>query len=197
VAVGLCDNCYPEDDFSYVCLDDRAGGALAAEYLWRRGHRKIGVFFESDYQVKQARRLGAEAYLEDKGAPIPDRWKVGFTGQGPQSRASEAAAKLFSAEGELPTAVICSSDEDALHLIREAEAQGLRIPDDLSVVGFDNSKIAQLEKVSLTSIEHPSFFIGETATDALLEQIHNPNLAVLTRKTITPRIVERTSVRSQ
>lgn len=196
VAVVLCDNRYPNDDFSYVCLDDREGGKVAASYLWDRGHRAVGVFFQRDYQVKQARRLGVESYLESRGAPVAEEWKIGFTGQGRQSCASEAAARFFEETSPLPTAIVCSSDEDALHLIREAEGRGLRIPEDLSVVSFDDSKIAQLEKISLTSVEHPSFYLGETATNMLLEQIYHPSLRILDRKIIVPQIVERSSVRS-
>lgn len=196
VAVVLCDNCYPHQEFSSVCLDDTAGGRLAAAHLWERGHRKIGVFFESDYQVKQARRRGVEGYLREQGRPVPPEWSIGFAGQGSKSGAAEAARRFFAEASELPTAMVCSSDEDALHLIREAESRGLRIPEDLSIVGFDNSKVAQLEKIALTSVEHPSFFLGETATNILLEQIHNPALSLTTKKTISPRIIERSSVRA-
>jgi len=196
VAVVLCDNCYPRANFNYVCLDDEEGGRLAASHLWERGHRRIGVFFQSDYQVKQARRRGVEEYLAEKGAPVRKEWIIGFTGQGSQSRGPDAARRFFAETVDLPTAIVCSSDEDALQLVQEAEARGLRIPEDLSIIGFDNSKIAQLGKISLTSVEHPSFFLGETATNILLEQIHNPNLNLLTRKTIVPRIIERSSVRS-
>lgn len=194
--VVLCDNRYPVDDFSYVCLDDREGGRLAASYLWERGHRTIGVFFQRDYQVKQARRLGVESYLEGRGAPVPENWKIGFTGQGQQSRATEAAARFFEANSRLPTAIVCSSDDDALHLVRETERRGLRVPEDLSVVSFDDSKAAQLGKIALTSVEHPSFYLGETATNMLLEQIYHPELHIIDRRIIVPRIIERSSVRS-
>ena len=77
-----------------------------------------------------------------------------------------------------------------------AMEMGVSVPGDLSIVAFDNSKIAQLERISLTSVEHPSFFQGETATNILLEQINNPTLTLVTRKTIIPRIIQRSSVRA-
>ena len=70
------------------------------------------------------------------------------------------------------------------------------MPADLSVVGFDNSNIAQLEKISLTSVDHPSFEIGEKAAGILLDKIFHPGLRFVTHTIITPKLVERNSVRN-
>lgn len=196
IAVVLCDNYYPEAEFSSVRLDDYEGGRGAARYLWEHGHRRIAVFYQCDYQVKQARRRGVESWLEARGAPIPPQWRIPFTGQGHRSAASETAARFFEETTALPSAVVCSSDEDALHFMREAERHGLVLPDDLSVISFDNSQVAQLEKIGLTSVEHPSFYMGEAATNMLLEQIYHPELRIVDRRVIVPKIVERISVRA-
>ena len=63
-------------------------------------------------------------------------------------------------------------------------------------MGFDNSDIARLEKVSLTTVDHPSFEIGQKAANILLDKILHPELAFVTRTIITPRLVERRSVRT-
>lgn len=192
----LIDSCFPESDFSFVALDDRAGGAEAAEHLWSRGHRRIGIFHQRDYQVKTLRMEGALEFLRLRGARPDPKWVVGFAGQGPASEAPAAAARFFEELRSLPTAVICTNDEEALHLIRTAERRGVRVPDDLSVVGFDNSSIAQLEQIALTSVDHPSFLMGESATTILLEKISHPGLRFVTHTTIRPRLVERSSVRT-
>jgi GntR family transcriptional regulator of arabinose operon len=196
IAIVLCDNYFADKEFSFVALDDRTGGTEAAAYLWSKGHRKIGIFYQKDYLVKIHRMQGAAEYLRSQGAPVRDEWIVGFKGQGRASEAAAVAERFFSQNAELPTAFLCSNDEDALHLIRVAEKRKIRVPDDLSVVGFDDSSIAQLEQVSLTSVHHPSFSMGEIMTNILMDKIFHPELRLVTRTIITPSIVERTSVRT-
>jgi GntR family transcriptional regulator of arabinose operon len=194
-AIVLCDSTFLDKRFSYVAMDDLVGGSAAVSHLWDRGHRRIGVFFQEDYMVKLRRTEGVCDFLERQGAPIRQDWIVKFKGQGPSSEAQAAAERFFGKSKALPTAIVCSSDEDALQLIQVAERFDIRVPQDLSVIGFDNSSIAQLERVSLTSVDHPSFSMGELMTNALLEKIHHPDLKLVTRTLITPSIVERSSVR--
>jgi len=196
IAIVLCDDYFPGRSFSSVVLDDHAGGEEAASHLWRKGHRKIGLFYQKDFLVKATRMKGVVDFLGKQGAPVPDAWIVGFNGQGPTSGAPAAAERFLREAKELPTAFVCGNDEDALHLIETAEKRGLRVPDDLSVVGFDNSNIAQLEKVSLTSVDHPSFLIGEKAAEIILDKIFHPEVRFVTQTVITPSLVERSSVRS-
>ncbi len=171
-------------------------GAAAASHLWDRGHRKIGVFFQDDYMVKIRRMEGVYGFLERKTSSVRNDWIVRFRGQGPASEAPAAAERLFRTGSELPTAFVCSSDEDALHLIQAAEKYDVRVPRDLSVIGFDNSSVAQLERVSLTSVDHPGFSMGEIMTNILLEKIFHPEIRLVTRTLISPSIIERSSVRT-
>lgn len=193
-AIVLCENTFLDMRFSYVAMDDIAGGTIAADYLWERGHRRIGVFFQDDYLVKIRRMEGVCASLDQRGSPVPNKWIVPFSGLGPASEAPAAAARFFAKRSDLPTAFVCGSDEDALHLIQAAERQEVRVPEDLSVISFDNSSIGQLQRVSLTSVDHPLFAMGEFLTNIVLEKIYHPELNLLTRTLIRPRIIERSSV---
>ncbi len=195
-AIVLCDSTFLDRRFSFVALDDMAGGAAAASHLWNRGHRNIGVFFQDDYMVKIRRMEGVYGFLERKNSSVRNDWLVKFRGQGPSSEAPAAAERFFRTAVELPTAFVCSSDEDALHLIQAAEKFNVQVPRDLSVIGFDNSSVAQLERVSLTSVDHPGFSMGEIMTNILLEKIFHPEIQLVTRTLITPMIVERSSVRT-
>ena len=134
--------------------------------------------------------------LERKNTSVRADWMVRFRGQGPASEAPAAAERFFRTASELPTAFVCSSDEDALHLIQAAEKYNVQVPRDLSVIGFDNSSVAQLERVSLSSVDHPGFSMGEIMTNILLEKIFHPEIKLVTRTLITPTIIERSSVRS-
>jgi GntR family transcriptional regulator, arabinose operon transcriptional repressor len=196
IPIVLCDSTFLDRRFSFVAMDDTAGGTTAAAHLWDRGHRKIGVFFQDDYMVKIRRMEGVYSYLERKSSIVRSEWIVKFRGQGPASGASMAAESFFRTACDLPTAFVCSSDEDALHLIQAAEKYNVRVPQDLSVIGFDNSSVAQLQRVSLTSVGHPGFSIGEMATNILLSKIFHPELRLVTRTLITPSIIERSSVQS-
>ncbi len=195
-AVVLCDDYFPGRNFSSVTLDYHTCGEEAAAHLWKKGHRKIGIFYQKDFLVKANRMKGVLDYLGRQEAPVRASWIVGFNGQGPTSEASAAAERFLKAAKELPSAFICGNDEDALRLIEVAERHGIKVPDDLSVVGFDNSDIAQLEKISLTSVDHPSFEIGEKAANILLDKIFHPEIRFVTHTIITPSLVERSSVRS-
>ena len=195
-AVVLCDDYFPGRNFSSVTLDYQGCGAEAAAHLWKKGHRRIGIFYQKDFLVKANRMKGVLEYLGRQEAPVRDAWIVGFNGQGPSSEAPAAAERFLRGARELPSAFVCGNDEDALRLIEAAERQGIRVPDDLSVVGFDNSDIAQLEKISLTSVDHPSFEIGEKAANILLDKIFHPEIRFVTQTIITPSLVERSSVRN-
>jgi GntR family transcriptional regulator of arabinose operon len=195
-AVVLCDDYFPGRNFSSVTLDYHTCGEEAAAHLWKKGHRKIGIFYQKDFLVKANRMKGVLDYLGRQEAPVRVAWMVGFNGQGPTSEASAAAERFLRGAKELPSAFVCGNDEDALRLIEVAERLGIRVPDDLSVVGFDNSDIAQVQKVSLTSVDHPSFEIGEKAANILLDKIFHPEMRFVTHTIITPSLVERSSVRS-
>lgn len=195
IAVVLCDDYFPGRNFSSVTLDYHTCGEEAAAHLWKKGHRRIGIFYQKDFLVKANRMRGVLDFLGRKEAPVRAGWIVGFNGQGPTSEAGAAAERFLRGAKELPSAFVCGNDEDALRLIEAAERHGIRVPGDLSVVGFDNSDIAQLEKVSLTSVDHPSFEIGEKAANILLDKILRPEIRFVTQTIITPSLVERSSVR--
>ncbi len=195
-AVVLCDDYFPGRNFSSVTLDYHTCGEQAAAHLWEKGHRRIGIFYQKDFLVKANRMKGVLDFLGRKEAPVRNAWIVGFNGQGPASGASVAAERFLKGAKELPSAFVCGNDEDALQLIDAAERHGLHVPGDLSVVGFDNSDIARLGRISLTSVDHPSFQIGEKAATILLDKILHPEIRFVTHTIITPSLVERSSVRN-
>ncbi len=190
----LLDNNFPDEDFNNIILDDREGGRMAASYLMEKGHKKVGIFYENDYYPKLMRKEGAEESIEAAGLKMNKDWLIGFKGQGPEGR-SDAARHFFSNTKTLPTAIFCTNDEEALILIEEAEKHGIKVPADLSVMGFDDSDIAKLEKISLTSMEHPSAYMGEMAAKLVMQGISTPKKDRNHQIIIRPNIVERCSVR--
>jgi GntR family transcriptional regulator, arabinose operon transcriptional repressor len=195
VPLVLIDNYFPERSFSRVALDDVAGGRLVASFLWGKGHRRIAIVHDGRYLPKKLRKDGAMSCLAEAGAPVRKDWVISY--EGPVSAGNELRQldAFLSRGGDIPTAFICTSDEEAMELYKAAEAHHLRIPGDISVISFDNSSLAELPGISLTSVDHPGQYMGEVATGMLLEKILNRGIASQTVSLIAPRLVERGSVK--
>lgn len=141
---------------------DWAGGYAAATYLAELGHRRIGVIAgEGDYRYGRARVDGFRAGLEQAGIPLPDD-NVATAAWTRSSAAAVADAMLGSASP--PTAIFACSDAMALGACRAARARGVRIPHDLSVVGFDDLPESSWISPALTTVRQP---IEEMAAAAM------------------------------
>ncbi len=193
IPVVLIDNYYPDGRFNVVAMDDRKGGELAASYLWEKGHRRIGVIYKSSYYPFQQRKEGALAFLRARGAEVDERWIIGFEGSD-ESAAYRAAAQAFDTLGDPPSAIICTNDQEAVLVMQAAEERSLPVPDSLSVISFDNSDLSRLDRISLTSIDHPNEYMGRLAASLLLQQMLSRDVVSRTVSLVEPRIVERESV---
>ncbi len=161
-----------DDVESAVGATNYQGGYDATKYLLESGHRRIGFITGTmDLGCSRERLEGYRAALQDSGLPIDPRliqegdfWQPsGF-----------AAAQTLLALTEPPTAIFASNDVMAFGVMEAVRDQGLRIPEDVSIVGFDN--IPQAEHVSpqLTTIEQPLADMGREATHMLLALIRDP-----------------------
>jgi DNA-binding LacI/PurR family transcriptional regulator len=161
-------------DVTSVGVDERAAGRLATEHLLDLGHTRIG-FVAGDAHASPTREksVGREDALRAAGI-APN----GYVGHGPFTVAGGRMVLrglLQSHPENPPTAVICSNDLMAIGVLQEAAALGLRIPDDLSVVGFDGIEAAEWTQPALTTIEQPLDVIAKTAISALRTQIEDPD----------------------
>ena len=104
------------------------------------------------------------------------------------------AKQLFSEKPEF-TAIFASTDTNALGILQAAEEKGIRIPDDLSLLGFDNIRDSGLPRIGLTTIEQPRKLLASMAVDSLLDKIEN-ELSGYTHRILTPTLVERTTCRA-
>ena len=168
------------------------GGYDATKYLIESGHRHIGFITGTmDLGCSRDRLDGYQAALQDSGLPIDpqliqegDFWQPsGFTG-----------AQRLLALPEPPTAIFASNDVMAFGVMEAVRDRGLRIPEDISIVGFDN--IPQAEHVSpqLTTIEQPLADMGREATRMLLAMIRDPERPYQ-RVELPTRLIVRASTR--
>jgi DNA-binding LacI/PurR family transcriptional regulator len=155
-----------------VGVDERAAGRIATEHLIELGHERIGFVAGRPYALptreKSLGRLDAlnAAALEDGSVAYAD---FGVGG------GREALRELLSAaHAERPTGVICSSDLMAIGAMQEAAARGIRVPADLSIVGFDGIDAAGWTDPPLTTVEQPIDEIARTAVAALRAQVERP-----------------------
>jgi LacI family transcriptional regulator len=171
-----------------VSIDDLAGGRLAAEHLLSLGHRRIAFVGDDEdktfgFTSSARRRVGAAAALEEAGVELTVR--RGPFGQEP---ARTLAAALL-ADDDPPTAIFAGSDSQALGVLEAAEAAGLEVPGDLSVVGFDDVEVARY--VGLTTVAQPLEESGVRGARLLLAALEGAPPAAQQRLEL--RLVVRTT----
>jgi DNA-binding LacI/PurR family transcriptional regulator len=145
-----------------VAVSDRAGARLATEHLLGLGHRRIAYVTTRAVEPRadRARRDGYRAALARAGvAPLPVvRWEPG-----------DGAAPPLGPDP--PTAAFCSNDLGAIALLEHCDRVGVRVPGDLSVVGFDNVALAGLARISLTTVAQPLDDLARLAVDMLASRL--------------------------
>jgi LacI family transcriptional regulator len=151
----------PAADVVSVGSTNFAGGLAATQHLLALGHRRIGYIGGAVTSVcNQARLGGYRTAMESAGAPIPEGY-VRFGHFLHEDGLVQGPALLDLPEP--PTAVFAGSDETAVGVVEAARARGLRVPEDLSVVGFDDTQIARVSSPALTTVRQPLQEMGKVA----------------------------------
>jgi LacI family transcriptional regulator len=176
--------------FDSVIDDDYFGAQLMVDHLVSLGHRTIAHTSLPSGGLKRpfilshtARRDGYEAAMRSHGLE-PDVIVTAWTEEGGHQAAAEALDRP-----EPPTAIFAGADIAALGSLRAAEERGLRVPEDVTVVGYDDIFVSGLGRVSLTTIDQSGQSTGVAAVRLLLERIEGRTHAV--RHVVTPRLVVR------
>ncbi len=167
-----------------VANDDRAGGAMAAEHLLALGHTRLG-FVGASSAASDERRTGFTAGVDGRAEVAT----VVLPGEPTEEAGSRALAQLLDAHPEV-TAVFAANDVMALGALSELAERGLRVPEDVSVMGYDDTPLAATRYVGLTSIDDRSVEIGRGAGERLLARIADPTSAA-TEVLVEPRLVAR------
>jgi DNA-binding LacI/PurR family transcriptional regulator len=142
--------------------DDLRGGRLAGEYLAGMGHRRIAYVAGPEHAMASELRLeGCQDVLALSGAAIPPEWVV--QGNGQPEMAERAVLPLLRAAGPRPTAVFCYNDVTAMGVLRAVKAAGLRVPEDISILGCDDIASAPYLDPPLTTIAQAKYTLGQMA----------------------------------
>ncbi len=154
----------PGGRFPQVEVDNRKAARAAVRHLVELGHRRIGyVSGPSANVLDKARRAGFRDALADGKATI---WEGDFTFA---AGTAAGTAMLKLATNERPTAIFAANDEMAIGVLKTVRAAGLRVPDDLSIVGFDAIEYADYCEPALTTVHQPRREIGSRAAELLVE----------------------------
>lgn len=175
-----------------VTIDNYYGTRTVVEYLIANNHKNIYYLSGCDYIYVNRRRLegycdamrdaGLAEHVYESGVTLNDGYVT-------------MKALLESGEMRFPASVCCLCDETAIGAIKAIKEYGLSVPDDMSVVGFDNLEIAEFIHPSLTTIAQPRFEMGKTAAEILLSCITNrEDMDRLQNVVYTPKLIIRESV---
>jgi DNA-binding LacI/PurR family transcriptional regulator len=169
---------FSRPQFSGVDIDNKAGGALAAEYLISRGH--VRCAFVGERQVEhfvvtqsEDRLAGFRRALETAGLALPDEY-VSLAPFGVEE-ARRQTHELLNLRTP-PTAIFAHSDIQAIGVLKAARDRGLTVPGDLAIIGFDDLEVAS--HLGLTTIHQPLAESGRIAVELLLERLADPTRSV-------------------
>ena len=156
----------PRRDIASIGTTNFSGGLTATQHLISLGHRRIAYLgAASDVVFNQARVHGYRAALEAAGLRVPE----GYVLSGEYDyEAGVAGGSFLLGLPERPTAVFAATDESAAGLIEAARSLGLRVPEDLSIVGFDDAPVARLLSPPLTTVRQPLHEMGRLALKTAL-----------------------------
>lgn len=179
-----------------VLLDDKYGAYLATKHLLDTGRRHLlGIFKFDDYQGKE-RHKGYIQALVEAGIPYdPDRVITYHT----EDRKMKPALVLkeLLAKGTRIEGIVCYNDQIASLIYQELSALQRKVPDDIAVIGYDNSYLSAGNHIPLSSIHHPKDELGRIAANLLLDIIHGKVEKENYHKVILPELVIRESTRQK
>lgn len=161
-----------EENATNVILDQRLGVRLALEHLVSLGHRKIAVMIGNPDSADAAQRWGAVSEIaKDLGVPIRPELTVQLAGEESGPALGYPYAKMLLERRQPFTALFAYNDASAIGAIRAIREAGMRVPEDISVVGFDDIQAATFHSPSLTTVRQPLHQMGEIAAKVLLDRL--------------------------
>ncbi len=182
----VCVSCYDRSDrFDTVSNDEAQGTSLIVEHLAELGHERIAYISADRNASGQVRRTGFSNAMMQRGlAPIV------IEGDFTEDAGHQAATQLMSLKSP-PTAIFAGNDLAAVGVLTHLANIGAKVPDDVSVVGYDDTVLAGIGPISLTTVHQPRQQMGLRAMEILLERIDGR--AEAKHELMQPRLVTRSS----
>ncbi|GAE27754.1 transcriptional repressor [Halalkalibacter wakoensis JCM 9140] len=162
---------YDELDPLSITMNDEKGGYIQTDHLIELGHTDIIGFFKTDDIQGNKRMKGyLKAHREHEIFIEPSNI-VTYSSEEKETKPVEILREKLSEAEDVPTAIVCYNDELAIRLLDVIREKNLQVPEDISIVGFDDSFLANVTEVKLTTIQHPKSKLGESAARMMLDII--------------------------
>ena len=174
-----------------VTVDRRYGAYIAIKHLLELGHRRIGFLYVDSSELHFAPRLtGYREALGESGievdASLLIETRLGYAG------GYEAAVRILNTTPR-PTALFCDDDEAAIGAMKAIREAGLRIPDDIAVIGFDNIEVGAFAPVPLTTVAQPVEEVASLAVEMLFSRMNGADSGEVKSVSVKPHLVVRES----
>lgn len=186
-------NVIPFVNIPSVVTDDYVGGRLAAEHLIARGHTSFVCIMNREEYSGCMRYAGFIEGLHRSGFPSSSCHVLWFTHKTKDSIFEAPQNEELLTLAQETSSFFCFNDAAAVHLYKLLTSLGVRIPEDISIIGYDDSYLCETLPVPLTSLHQDPHQAGYTAAKNLLQLIKDPNYDC--NRTFKPRLIERSSVR--
>ena len=174
-----------------VQIDNAAAAREMTEYLISQGHREIGMICGRKKPSFAERERGFRKTMQEARLKINSDWILDSENSLDGAR---RAARQILAHGNRPTAVFCVSDELAIGCMHELQLAGVGVPDDISVVGFDDIRYAEVTNPPLTTVRQPAEEMGERIVQKLCAVIRDEKSGEPETQIVSHQLVTRNSV---
>lgn len=178
-------------DYHYVVCNNFLGSYTATKHLLKLGYKKIAMISGySKFSTGLDRLKGYQKALEDNGVPQRSEYVIetSFSAEG-----GFEAAKALLALKDRPEAILCGNDYIAFGVMDAAEASGLSIPEDVALIGFDDTDFAARSRIKLTSVSQKIYEMGSIAIQIIVDTIERKNLDHVHKVVLNPKLIIRES----
>jgi DNA-binding LacI/PurR family transcriptional regulator len=192
IPVAIIDLKIKGENIGYISSDNPTGINQALDYLTELGHQRVGFFKSTkEAEVSEIRFRAYQDYLLERNLYNPAYvWEGDFTKESGERLAQEVLSLK-----QRPTAILSANDSMALGAMGTFKAAGLKIPDDISLVGFDNMPATQYTSPKLTTINQDGILFGKEAVNFILNKLNANSVEVVKEKLLKPELIIRNSVK--
>ncbi|XID90169.1 GntR family transcriptional regulator [Paenibacillaceae bacterium WGS1546] len=188
---------YPHLGIPYVIVDNLTGGYLATQHLLSLGHRRIGIILTGDsiLEINQEFSLRMQGYrlaLSQRQIAFDPELVAVMSGENERLAMGYEGFRQLMKLSDPPTAIFATSDYKAIGAMNAAREMGIRVPEDVSVMGYDDVMVSEYTYPTLSTINQNTYKLGERAAEILLFEMKDGDSALL-KDEIVPTLVQRGS----
>ncbi|SFL48238.1 GntR family transcriptional regulator [Salibacterium qingdaonense] len=162
---------YEELEPFHLVMNDEKGGYMQTRHLLDLGHEKIAGIFKND-DIQGTRRMkGFLKAHREAGTPVDPNQIITYSTAEKFGKPVEKIKQLLKEASQRPTAIVCYNDELVIQVLDVIREEKLSVPDDISIIGFDDSSLTETTEIKFASIKHPKTKMGEDAAALIVDRI--------------------------